>query len=129
MLTNTTREGFLEDFDYFIDHLRTYFPYLGVVYRRLGVNLIQIAEDLRPILEGESLELDEDVFLQILLDNFFANPALDGHTFAHWHLDGQNTQVFFTGGVQNNVEIRTIEEDLIACPTPALVLVMTSPTT
>ncbi|MCL2592849.1 MAG: S41 family peptidase [Defluviitaleaceae bacterium] len=96
-----TREQFLEDFDFFVEFLREHHPHLGVINRRLGVDFMQIAQELRPTLEDENFELNEEIFTQIMLDNFFMNPRLNGHTFAHAHFNLMSFTEEFDNSVDN----------------------------
>ena len=65
-----SRAQFIEDFDFFVDFFESYFPYHGLVYRRFGVDFMDIAAELRPTLEDENFKLDEDIFLELLRSNF-----------------------------------------------------------
>ena len=83
-----TREGLLYDFDYMMQLMEDSFPYFGVAYRRLGVDIRALADKTRAIIENypysmqeladsigiaieDMPELDEQVFWAILSHEFF----------------------------------------------------------
>ena len=86
--TSLTREDLLSDFDYMMQLMEDSFPYFGVAYRRLGVDIRALADETRSIIENypysmqeladsigiaieDMPELDEQVFWAILSHEFF----------------------------------------------------------
>jgi hypothetical protein len=108
-----TREDILEDFDYFVEFMQAYFPYLGVVYRRTGVDFMQVAAELRPVLEDEDFELDEYIFSRLMFDSFFGNPGLGGHSFLHFAFDGL-WPGYYRDSADINIQTDIIEPGKIA---------------
>lgn len=110
-----TKEDFLEDFDYMIQMMEDTFPYFGVAYRRLGVDIRELAAETREIIENypysfhplaeefgipfEDLpELNEQLFWSILHYDFFRPLVGMGHTGAIFYSTyHENTRLrFFT---------------------------------
>jgi len=80
-----TREQFLIDFDLFVGILEDDFPHLGVAYRRFGVDFLQIAAELRPIIADDGFPINLYIFRQLLLNNFFMHPDIS-HPIADWYI-------------------------------------------
>jgi len=109
-----SREHFLEDFDQFVSILENDFLHLGVVYRRFGVDFLQIAAELRPIIADDDFELDEYIFEQLLLDNFFLHPDIS-FPIADWHINGTQRRPSEASGRSTtpHAESSVIEPDRI----------------
>jgi len=74
-----TRQDFIYDFDYMFNVLTEEFLYFGIVYRRLGIDMHQLASDTRAIIEDEDVYIDADIFWDIMHENFFEPINLIGH--------------------------------------------------
>jgi len=74
-----TREQILEDFDYMMDVLEENYPFFDLIWRVYGVDMFEYASDLRIELADETIELDLDVFLQMMEDGFFEPSNFKGH--------------------------------------------------
>ena len=74
-----TREQILEDFDYMMDILEENYPYFDLVYRVRNVDMREYAGRLRERLADETLELDLNIFLQMMQNEFFAHSRNAGH--------------------------------------------------
>jgi hypothetical protein len=86
--TSSGRDVFLYDFDYMIQAMEDSFPYFGVAERRLGVNIRELADETRSIIENyphsmhdrasafglnpeDMPEMDVHVFWSIIRHEFF----------------------------------------------------------
>jgi len=107
-----TREHFLADLDHFVDTLEAEFLHFGVVYRRFDVDFRQNAAYLRTILADENFEVDADIFMQLMLDNFFMHPDIT-YSVAGWHFDGQSQRSGGFEGTSGHVEVSVLEEGRI----------------
>jgi len=83
-----TRADFLYDFDYMIAALEANFPSFGIIYRQHGVNMLDIAQDLRDRLECGSTRVDFELFWNMLRDDFFyfASPGDGRLPIGHLYL-------------------------------------------
>ena len=95
--TQSDKDAFLEDFDYMIQAMEDTFPYFGVVQRRLGVDILALAEETRRVIENypysmqehantvglaieDMPEMDVHVFWSILRHEFFDHFAPMGNS-------------------------------------------------
>ena len=74
-----TREQFLEDFDYLVDTLEANFPYLGIIYRRNGVDILELAEEIRERIADEDFNIDYLPFWNLVREEFFYHAWPVGH--------------------------------------------------
>ena len=74
-----TREQFLEDFDYLMDTLEANFPYLDIIYRRNGVDMRELAEEIRERIMDEDFNIDYMPFWNMLRGGFFYHAWPVGH--------------------------------------------------
>jgi len=82
-----TRDQFLEDFDYLINTLEANFPYLGIIYRRNGVDMLELAEEIRVQISDENFNINYVTFWNLLSDNFFYHAWPIGHLWLVGHLE------------------------------------------
>jgi len=87
-----TREQFLEDFDYIIDTLESNFPYLALIYRRNGVDMLEPAEEIRERIADESFGIDHISFWDLLSRYFFQQAWPIGHL---WLASYPEFQMFY----------------------------------
>jgi len=107
-----TRADFLADLDYFVDTLEADFLHFGVVYRRFGVDFRQNAAELRDIIADENFEIDIEIFVQLMLDNFFMHPDIT-YSVAGWHFNGLSQRSDGFDGTSGFVEVSVLEEGRI----------------
>jgi len=69
--TRFTREDFLYDFDYMVAVLEVNFPSFGIIYRHHGVDMLEVAQDLRARLQDSTKPIDFETFWNMLRDDFF----------------------------------------------------------
>ena len=74
-----TREQFLEDFDYLITALEENFPSFGIIYRRNGVDMLELASEIRERILDEDIEWDYLPFWNMLRVHFFRYAFPVGH--------------------------------------------------
>jgi len=74
-----TREGFLQDFDYMMSTLEENYPHFGTIYRKTGVDLREVATHVRKMVADESVDIDSQVFYDILAEHFFPHAGHVGH--------------------------------------------------
>ena len=79
-----TREGFLQDFDYLMWILEENYPFFGTFLRTSGTDLRERAVLTRAIIANESLQIDSDIFYEIMQTNFFASGEIGGGHFFLW---------------------------------------------
>ena len=80
-----TREQFLEDFDYLITALEENFPSFGIIYRRNGVDMLELVPELRERILDESIEWDYLPFWNMLRSDFFRHAFPVGHLWLRGH--------------------------------------------
>ena len=107
-----TREGFIDDLDFFMNFLETHFLHFDVVYMRFGVDFRQNAADLRAVLADEDFEIDAYTFTQLMLDNFFMHPDIT-YSVANWHMAGQSQRSDSFDDTGEHVETNVLEEGRI----------------
>ena len=78
-IDDITREEFLYDFDYLVYVLETNFPSFGIVYRRHGVDMMSLAEELRKELTDESRDMDIERFIELIRVDFLGQARQIGH--------------------------------------------------
>jgi len=88
-LVGRTREGFIQDFDYLMWILDENYPYFGVIQRKLGVDMHEIAAAVREKVADESNDIDSQVFYDLLQEHFFPHADAVGHlglvSIYHYH--------------------------------------------
>jgi len=116
-----TREALLYDFDYLITTLEENFPSFGIIYRRNGVDMMALAQDVR-IQLYEMPNLDVVRFWITLRDNFFYYAYPVGHLRI---VDGVERRILVDYRIRNSHlahELRdlpgTSPRLLAAMPTP-----------
>ena len=101
-----TREQFLEDFDYMMEALEANFPYFGLIYRRNGVDMLALAEEVRETIANEVYGINYTLFFNLINRRLFYYAFPVGHLwlvcyseyqasaeFFDWHLFEFDTQV------------------------------------
>jgi len=74
-----TAEEILYDFDYMIAVLEANFPSFGIIYRRNGVDMLSVAQDLREQLERKEGYISFTTFVELLREDFFRFTHPVGH--------------------------------------------------
>jgi len=80
-----SRADILYDFDYMIATLEDNFPSFGIIYRRNGVDMLEVAGDVRHRLESER-RIGFEGFWNILRDDFFYHASAEGCPLEVGHL-------------------------------------------
>jgi hypothetical protein len=91
-----TREQFLEDFDYLTHALEANFPYLGVIYRRNGVDMIKLAGELRELIADDGFDICHVAFWDLLRDEFFYHAWPIGHLWLVGYFEYQRYSEHFS---------------------------------
>ena len=78
-LDNFTREDFLYDFDYLVYVLKTNFPSLGIIYRRYGVDMLALGDEIRAEMADESQEMNIERFIWLTRNDFLNRARQVGH--------------------------------------------------
>lgn len=78
---NRLRTQFANDFDYMLDFLEENFPLFGVIYRRNGVDMLELGRELRNYLayDVERSIISHEFFWSLLRDEFFDRAFPVGH--------------------------------------------------
>jgi len=72
-------DAFLEDFDYMMQAMEDTFPYFGLAERRLGIDIRELANETRTIIENNIDNMDAHAFWDILRHEFFDHISLLGN--------------------------------------------------
>ena len=81
IMQNRLRAEFVYDFDYMLNFLEENFPLLGIIYRRNGVDMLELGIKLRNYLayEADRNIITHEYFWTLLRDEFFDRAFPVGH--------------------------------------------------
>ena len=84
-----TREQFLEDFDYLVYVLESGFPSFGIIYRTYGVDMLELAHEIRETMIGDDFDIGYLQFWHVVQNNFLRQANARGHLWLESYVDWQ----------------------------------------